>query len=111
MSYLKKTSAERSKAHYERYKEQYQQRAREAHVVGTAYLQSIKAREGCLYCGENLPICLAFHHRDPNTKSFGLSAGSRLTRPIIDKEVAKCDVVCANCHSIIHEIERLRGAA
>ena len=43
-----------------------------------------------------------FDHRDPKTKSFALAAGKVLLKPraILLAEIAKCDIVCANCHAV-----------
>jgi predicted HNH restriction endonuclease len=62
----------------------------------------------CIGCGFT-PIdapeyaAMDFHHRDPATKLFTLnsSAMSR-NRDAIDAEVAKCDLICSNCHRIMH---------
>jgi hypothetical protein len=42
-----------------------------------------------------------FDHRDPAIKSFSLLADKALlkNRCVLFAEVAKCDVVCANCHA------------
>lgn len=42
---------------------------------------------------------LEFHHRDPSTKEFGISSGGH-TRSWerVQKELDKCDLLCANCH-------------
>jgi hypothetical protein len=43
-----------------------------------------------------------FDHRDPGTKSFNVMAGRAMlmsTRKVLE-EVAKCDVVCVNCHRL-----------
>jgi len=51
----------------------------------------------CVDCGETDPIVLEFDHlRD---KKFGIAAGirSRNWNDVLD-EIAKCEVVCANCH-------------
>jgi hypothetical protein len=43
-----------------------------------------------------------FDHRDPSTKSFNLMAGRAMlmsTQRLL-AEVAKCDIVCANCHRV-----------
>ncbi|HET9197259.1 MAG TPA: hypothetical protein VFN92_03270 [Solirubrobacterales bacterium] len=51
----------------------------------------------CVDCGESDPIVLEFDHlRD---KKFGIATGIR-NRNWSDvlEEIAKCDVVCANCH-------------
>lgn len=51
-------------------------------------------------CGEADPDVLQFHHRDRSTKAFSISWGIRnkLRLDVIKAEVAKCDVLCANCH-------------
>jgi hypothetical protein len=59
----------------------------------------------CASCGqENLPICsFTFHHRNPEEKDSDL--GEFLTRNDWDsmrKELDKCDLLCFNCHQIIH---------
>jgi len=60
--------------------------------------------EGCVKCGENRIVCLDFHHRDPNKKEFSVS-GMLWThsKKRILEEIAKCDILCANCHRIEHE--------
>lgn len=52
-------------------------------------------------CGYNEhPAALDYDHRPDTSKCFNL--GSTVTWSIarIDEEIAKCDVVCANCHRI-----------
>ena len=60
-----------------------------------------KIERGCVDCGYNArPAALQFDHR-PGEQKLGII--SRLSsRPweIVALEMAKCDVVCANCHSI-----------
>lgn len=56
----------------------------------------------CMDCGEEFPsYVMQFDHREPALKLFtiGSSAGA-YTREEILAEIAKCDVVCANCHAI-----------
>jgi hypothetical protein len=47
---------------------------------------------------------LTFHHRDPSEKSFGLCDGKaeRRSWKELRAEIAKCDLLCANCHMIEH---------
>jgi hypothetical protein len=60
-------------------------------------------RVPCLDCrGRFKPYQMDFDHRDPSTKSFNVMAGRAMlmsTRRVL-AEVAKCDIVCANCHRI-----------
>ena len=41
-----------------------------------------------------------FDHRDPSKKSFTISRAMLKSRQALLTEVAKCDVVCANCHRL-----------
>lgn len=56
---------------------------------------------GCRICQENDIACLDLHHVD-DTKEFALSSGARRSRSLIIAEIAKCVVLCANCHRKLH---------
>ena len=60
----------------------------------------------CLDCGKLYPpAAMQFHHRDPATKSFHLSgAGLLKSWEEIVVELAKCDLLCANCHMVRHAV-------
>ncbi len=66
----------------------------------------LKWKQGrqCISCGESHPACIEFHHRDPTTKLFEISEKGRRSIPDaeIEAEIAKCDVLCANCHAKLH---------
>lgn|SRR5581483_826115 len=58
-------------------------------------------RVPCMDCGGIFPPhVMDFDHRDPKTKSFSLGAGKSLlkNRTVLESEIVKCDIVCANCH-------------
>lgn len=65
-----------------------------------------KATLLCVKCGESHPACLDFHHRDPLEKDFLLSDIRSRSLHSIQKEIDKCDVLCANCHRKLHWNER-----
>jgi hypothetical protein len=56
----------------------------------------------CMDCNISYPhFVMDFDHRDPKTKSMNVSAfGDHLSYKKLDEEIAKCDLVCANCHRI-----------
>jgi len=58
---------------------------------------------GCVICGEKEPVCLDFHHINPDDKNFdiGKQFHIKATETII-KEIHKCVVLCANCHRKVH---------
>ncbi len=64
----------------------------------------------CIKCGYSKCIeALEFHHRDPLKKDFNLSSARVRKWEISLVEIAKCDLVCANCHREIHaEIKEKR---
>ena len=69
-----------------------------------AWLREL-CRVPCLDCGGTYPpFAMDFDHRDPSTKLFDLRAGSGgiwlKSRQVLEAEVAKCDIVCANCHRV-----------
>jgi hypothetical protein len=54
-------------------------------------------------CGESEPACLDFHHRNPKEKLFALNAGVKSkSLEVITVEIAKCILLCANCHRKVH---------
>lgn len=63
----------------------------------------------CIMCNEIKPIsCMCFHHVDSNKKLFTLDRDmlSKKSWNEILQESEKCDLLCQNCHLIIHEKER-----
>jgi len=68
----------------------------------TEYVQKIKLERGCADCGlkTDIPEVYDFDHR-PGVEKIGDIARLRLgDMRILIAEIAKCDVVCANCHRI-----------
>jgi hypothetical protein len=61
-------------------------------------------RVPCTDCGQSFPpYVMDFDHRPGEEKAFALAnaAGwTRISLKRLEEEVAKCDVVCANCHRI-----------
>lgn len=74
----------------------------------TKRLFEIKRRVGCQRCGINDPVVLVFHHRIGSTKLFDLATSGKGRRKweTVEREIAKCDVLCANCHTRLHWDER-----
>ncbi len=68
---------------------------------GRQWLSSIKSKSGCARCGHTDPRALDFHHRDPFTKFTSVSCMvACYAKATIINEIAKCDVLCANCHRL-----------
>ena len=69
-----------------------------------ALLVEIKAEASCARCGyRDNPLALEFHHTDPATKTREVSQlVGNVGRGRLLEEVAKCEILCANCHTIHH---------
>ena len=63
-----------------------------------------RRRTGCHRCSESDPVCLEFHHPDPERKSASVGAMISDSAPAsaVRGEVQKCIVLCANCHRKEH---------
>ncbi len=65
------------------------------------YMQGIKLERGCTDCGYNAhPAALDFDHLPGTVKRYRLCTMYGMKRELIDAEIAKCEVVCANCHRV-----------
>lgn len=63
------------------------------------YIQQYKQDRSCVDCGENYPYWIMdFDHL--HDKSFNISNHRNYTNDLelIKLEIAKCEVVCSNCH-------------
>ena len=68
------------------------------------WFRDYKRTCSCSICGESRPACLTFHHRDPSDKMIEVSilVTRHNKRERVLAEIAKCDVLCANCHADLH---------
>jgi hypothetical protein len=75
------------------------------------FIRQQKAGLSCKHCGNTDIRVLDFHHLDKHTKEVGLSGIARKgwSNERILREIAKCEVLCANCHRILHWEEWEQG--
>ena len=71
-------------------------------------VDAIKEKEGCVRCKINDPRVLEFHHLNTSKKEFNIAGYyySHYSFEKLEKEIAKCVIICANCHRILHAEER-----
>lgn len=68
--------------------------------------KAIQMLGGKCKCGIEDPDILTFHHLDPKKKDFDLCERWHLAWADIEKELAKCQLLCYNCHMKLHCPER-----
>ena len=90
------------KRHYYRHKPAYLARNKVKKREIRDFLQKYKEFHGCMDCKVKFPYyVLDLDHRDPHQKRFAPNRLSlNLSWDQMTEEIAKCDVVCANCHRI-----------
>lgn len=69
------------------------------------YLESVRRNGKCFDCGESNYVLLQFHHRDGKEK-YTIGMYTRWSLGRLKEEIAKCDILCANCHIIRHHNEQ-----
>lgn len=72
-------------------------RADRAREIRAEYLAT-----GCKDCGLDEPLILHFHHRNPAEKLYAVASMLHYSETVIRAEIAKCDVLCPNCHARRH---------
>lgn len=89
---------------YERNTSYVRQRIVERKARLRLWMKNYKADLVCVKCGEAHPACLDFHHTNPDVKevSIGTVAAKGWGQARILREMAKCQVLCANCHRKLH---------
>jgi hypothetical protein len=92
------------KKHYAENKQAYLDRNKRKLDAIVEFLDEFKATASCEKCGEDHPATLDFHHRDPNEKEYNIGAMVSRVASIdtVRREIAKCMVLCSNCHRKLH---------
>ncbi len=79
-----------------------------------AHVLDFKTKNPCCICGEKEPVVLQFHHIDPTNKlrfvpsnhsakgGVGYILDHVRGMTALEAELAKCIVLCANCHIKLH---------
>lgn len=80
-------------------KKRYREYARE-------FIRIYFASHPCSVCGETDPVVLEFHRREDKDFAIANLIGRSASLHTLIAEIAKCDVVCANCHRRITLQER-----
>lgn len=67
------------------------------------WFKALKETLACERCGESHIACLEFHHKDPKKKEKALClVANNWGKKRLLAEIAKCEVLCSNCHRKHH---------
>lgn len=87
---------------------------RERHQRHKARFQAYRKTLSCKVCGDNRWYVLDFHHRngrsDKTSYRSVIAIAQNCRWETVMKELALCDVLCANCHRERHYLEALDEA-
>lgn len=98
--YCTQCNNEYGRANYKSNKERYFKQAKERDKQLDELIIKHKDKP-CADCGVKYPpYVMDFDHLDGDTKEFGICymRRHRMAFDKIEAEIAKCEVVCANCH-------------
>jgi hypothetical protein len=93
-----------SKARYEADKDYFKTKNYRRKTELRDMVTEIKKKSSCARCGFGDHRALQFHHRDGTEKKFGMGSikSNGVGAKQLEEELAKCDILCANCHMILH---------
>ena len=77
----------------------------ESRQKNIAAYKAYKATLQCEICGFNDPRALQFHHLRDKVESIPVMVNRGCGWEKVLKEIEKCQVLCANCHFILHAEE------
>ncbi len=83
---------------FKRYNQKRNLRECERRKIFKQKINSYKAERGCVDCGIKNPIVLDFDHI--KDKKFDIANGAARNPVLVDIEIEKCEIRCANCHRI-----------
>lgn len=63
-------------------------------------------KKACAKCGDTRAYVLDYHHKDPKEKKFTIGMTKNNSLKANQNEIAKCIVLCANCHREFHWLEK-----
>ena len=84
--------------HYQANKQYYLDKAKKSKEQGREITQSVR-KQPCTDCKKEYPYyVMDFDHINPVNKVDNVGSMINSGLPALRREIAKCEVVCANCH-------------
>ena len=93
-----------NRTHYTEHTQVYKERKATRKSDTRHWYEQLKAALRCNRCPENHPATIHFHHIDRKSKEINLCNAITYgwSKERILAEIAKCEVLCANCHAKEH---------
>ena len=91
--------------HYKENKQYYLDKNARLQAEKVAFVEAFKLAAGCCKCGYRACAAALDLHHTQDDKSFNVSSGIRtggVGWKRLHEELAKCEVICANCHRELH---------
>ncbi len=97
-------SSARSKRYYEENRAKHLQavseRKKRQIIINRHYVFEYLLKHPCVDCNETDPRCLEFDHQRDKDNNVSSLIGGGYSLETLKHEISKCQVRCANCHSI-----------
>lgn len=100
--HCKKCHSDYLKVHYQKNKEYYKAKSTKRVSEIREWFQTYKIDLKCETCGENHPACIEFHHTKNKELEVSDTIANGWGKERILSEIAKCKVLCSNCHRKYH---------
>lgn len=98
LTYCRECGKLLTRNHYKNNKKQYLKRNARSLAKCQEFVRNLKSRP-CQDCGIQYPYyVMDFDHREGEVKEIQLNQFFRYSIKKLSEEIAKCDVVCSNCH-------------
>jgi hypothetical protein len=93
-------------AHYQNNKQKYKDKAKRHDKKMQEWWQEFKSKLKCVRCGFSHPAALDFHHLYGKDKAIAQGRSEGWGKKRVLEEINKCEVLCSNCHRILHWEEK-----
>ncbi len=92
--------AARHKANPQEGRDKFKRHKKKKNQATREYLWKLLNESPCVDCGLIDPVVMEFDHRPDEQKLYNIGAmvGNTYSQATLLAEIAKCDIVCANCH-------------
>ena len=94
--------SEYRRQHYLKNRQKYIDKAKRITEEIVAWWKDYKATLSCVECGESHPACIDFHHERDDKEANVSGLIRKASKERILAEIAKCEVLCSNCHRKRH---------